>query len=348
MRIDVDLDNRLRLICSVLLTTDWADVSAAGPDGQRWKWHPIKRRVYDHVQAFRDHRAAVITRERYAEIGAGPFITLAMMLGETSGQWVIESDARETVARYGWPAEAVDGLELMSSDDYVATLTVFQRDASLPALWEEMANDWERVLDECRAVLDQRAIADSVQLIFRADTLDLRLVPAPELPVTNGYGPRDRHRAYCCLGPPNVAEDDPQEVSFLVCRDRSPDIIFHEFAHSLWADMRRHAPDIDQRLAPLQKKIHLKGYLAADPSPWPFLLDEIMTRVATVLHIEHVDGPEAAAKQIQHEHDTYGLTCVGPACNIWRNLILGDSDATRSPDKFMHAFVDRLVADLDL
>ncbi|MFA9480017.1 hypothetical protein ACERK3_17200 [Phycisphaerales bacterium AB-hyl4] len=325
MKVDVTVDDRFRAIAAILLLTPWVDVNARGADGRRWREHPIRQQVRALLAMHEDHPFVRLTRAQYESVGDfSTYFLLAAILSQEEGRWAVNQSAYEvTVARGGTAGHLrAQTLQHMLADRYLDRLYDFVLATDLPGLWRKQASEWALVVNDCRAVLKHRRIPESITSIFGRTGTPLRLIPVPEAPATTAFGPGDASTAYCCLGPPNVAENEEVALRFRLHLGHTGHIIFHEFAHTLWADASSQCPDFAARLQPLRDQLTLKGYLATHTPPWPLLLDEIMVRVATILYIEQVDGSETAQRQIRHEHDDYGLTCVEPATEGWRNLLM--------------------------
>lgn len=300
--IHVELDNRIRLISSVLLLTKFVN------ENPGWKPHPLRTLTLEHLKDYREHPCIVASRLLAESYWMHSFHSYGVMLEWASGHSALRDDA--------W------GLtDDFARLDYARLLQTFYLDAGLESFWAETSDLWKEVAGDCRRVLKGCRVEEFFRLFFGAFDYGMVLVPNPLGPTSFGFAPNDGTTAYCIVGPPNVSLESPDPVTYESNPVYLRNMAFHEFAHPLYHDAHEQCPDLIPQTAHLQTKISPKGYFADMYDSWEICLDEILIRATTALFLSYVEGEASAEAALEGEKEEHGLDIVMPVYSLLREYL---------------------------
>jgi hypothetical protein len=268
MSIDIRIDDRIRLVASVLLLTKFVDENSG------WQPHPLRTGTLAFLRAYESHPCITASREIAGSQWMSAFYCYAVLLEPEAGTFALRPDAVPAV----YNARFVKDFEERGYSDL---LRRFYEDTEIARFWSRTEDLWREVLEDCRYCLQGCGLDEFLSLFFGAFPCRLAVVPNPLDPPTFGFGPSDGTTAYAIWGPPAVPPDSEEPVRYARYGNELARSVFHEFAHSLWDDARKGYPALMEKTLPLEDEMVLKGWFPTMYPTWEQRLDEIVIRAAT-------------------------------------------------------------------
>jgi len=293
MAIQIQIDNRIRLVSSILLLTKFVDENSGH------KFHPLKVKSIDFLKAFEDHPCVTASRQIAESQWMSAFYCYAVLLERKSDSWTLQKEVE--VSGY---------IEDFEKVRYFALLQSFCEDTKIEWFWEQTKDQWQEVQNDCLECLQESKLDDFLDLLFGINPYQLVLIPNPVDPSTFGFGPTDGKVAYCILGPPDISPDSPDPVRFTRYGRQLAYFAFHEFSHSLWDHTRQEFPAFLEKTASLEDMMHFKGWFPEMYETWENRLNEIFIRAATAAYHEYLEGEASAWAILDKEKEEFGIDLI--------------------------------------
>jgi len=303
MRIRVEIDDRLRLISSLLTLAgfDWGDPA--------WRRHPLRVLTDKLLGPHECHVCASVTRELAREHFMSVFYGYGVLLaGLNEGLARREEAPSRDWEEHFAPLDAVGYPELLMR---------FHEDTGLGAFWERTDDLWQQECAACRGLLDNGGVEEFLDLLFGPSLCALALVPAPLDPFNWGFGVSSASTAYAICGPPLEFVFGPEgrpstqlEPVFGNYGKRLWGFASHELAHTLLcAALEPHTAVIDE-LAPLGDLMELRGWFPDMYEGWPKRFEEVLLRAAGALYWREREGEARAHEELRREKTEFGIDLV--------------------------------------
>ena len=307
--IRIEFDNRIRLIASVLLLTKFVDENSS------WKPHPLKLKTIKYLSRFSDHPCARASRELAESRWMSAFYCYGVLLEQASRGFALRKEAK----RVGYDVSEV--LKDFEDKGYSSLLASFCGDTDIDSFWKQTGQAWDEIEMDCRTLLDDSGLCEFLSLFFGKLGDDLLLVPNPLDPAGFGFGPNDGATAYCIVGPPTVPPESPAPVTYDAEPGYLRNMAFHEFAHTLYADLHEQCPDLTPQTAHLQTKVNPRGWFVDMYDSWELRLDEILIRATTALFLSCVEDEASAEAAVERERREHGLDIIIPVYWLLREYL---------------------------
>lgn len=297
MAIEIKIDDRIRLVASVLLLTKFVNENSG------WKPHPLRVQTIEYLEAYREHPCATVSREIAESWWMSAFYCYAVLLKQASGVFAIRQDAIPC----GYDTQYVKHFE---EKGYSNLLRCFYEDTEIGLFWNRTDELWHEVQHDCHRCLHGNGLDEFLELFFGAFPYQMVLVPNPLDPPKFGFGPNDGTTIYCIWGPPAVPLGSEDPVRYARFGRQLAHMAFHEFAHSLWDNSRKQYPVLIDKTASLGGTMTLKGWFPKMYETWEEQFDEIFIRAATALYHEQLEGEASACAMIDKEKEEFGIDVI--------------------------------------
>ena len=300
MAIEVHIDDRIRVVSSVMLLTDFVHENE-----KCGRPHPLKTRTIEYLSSHVSHPCVDVARKLAAKYWMYSFHSYAIQRCERVGNFypVGEAPPQEDPLKE-------DDFKDFTDANFGSLLHQFYIDSELQTLWDATESDWEAARADCADIVRTSGLDEFIDLFFGKSKYHMSLIPNPLDPPTFGFAPNDGCTAYAILGPPAIHDKSDMPGRYISDRKMIADIAFHEFAHPLWSSSREAYPAIVDETAALQDTMEYKGYFPKSYDTWDSKLNEIVIRAATAHYVAHRDGNLEAQAFLEREKSWYGIGLI--------------------------------------
>jgi len=296
MNVSVQIDDRVRLMASVLLLTKFVSENPGS------KPHPLRVETLEFLREHDSHPCVEACRGLPRRHWMSAFYCCAVQLRRDGSVF--------SLPKLDGSHEGEDDFADFEQAGYPALLSRFREDTGIDSLWRRTDELWSEAVHDCRTLLGDSNLDEFVELCFGRVRHKLVFVPNPLDPPTFGFGPSDGQTAYCIMGPPWVPQDTADAVRYASYGRSLAYVAFHELAHSLWNDARNQCPSIVNETGAWDHSMVLKGYFPKMYESWSGRLDEIVIRALTALYCKELEGEPAAQLMLKKEKDESGIDVI--------------------------------------
>ena len=302
MAVQIQIDDRIRLVASVLLLTKFANENSG------WKPHLLKTLTTGYLETYRDHPCAIVSREIADSQWMSAFYCYAVLLDQELSSFVLRWKA--VITGYN-----TNYMKCFEERRYSDLLRCFYEDTEIGLFWDRTDDLWHEIQHDCQRCLQKDDLDEFLELFFGVLPYQMVFVPNPVDPPTFGFGPSDGVTAYCIVGPPAIPLDSDDSVRYERYGHDLAYLAFHEFTHSLWDDLRKQYPDFIEKVRSLGTTMSLRGWFPRMYPTWEEQFDEIFIRAATALYHEQLEGEASALAMLNNEKEKFGIDIID--CIFW-------------------------------
>ena len=296
----VQIDDRIRLMSSVLLLTD-----LGRENSKRRKRHEIRKQVEKYLHPFASHPCARVSRVLAARHWIDAFYSYSVMLGDPPR---FEPNQRQDTLKSN---ELLNEFE--DEYDYSSLLADFWSDADLPTLWRDARVSWDGVVTECEVELSGAGISKFMSGFFGSDLNSTSVFPNPLTPPMFGFavsGPRSKH---VVCGPPVHSLLSPFRVRYDNYAGLGP-LVVHEMCHFEWDEILSKGSRIIENTAHLNDQTTWSGWFPQIYTSWGSRLCELTIQAIVCIYLEEL------------------------GCQRWAQSELSSGANSHKPDLISHLF----------